>query len=116
LSYREKELEVTDTLRHAGTGCRGTALQQLRGSSLKAHERRRIDSVSQIEAYGPHWCPIPNAESHGLRGVVEILVVALAEPERDAAERTVNISQVVEKHTLDILPDERETQFHIIKK
>ena len=80
LSNRKEELKMTDalgnSLAEAGRGSGRkiwVALQELVRRPLESHERRRIDTVCQIPAYGPDGGLVPDTEANGMDAVVEIL-------------------------------------------
>jgi len=76
---------MTDILLHPRAVARRiwrvwVALQKLKGRSLEADERRRIDAVSKIPADRPYRRSIPYAEADGMHRVIEILNITLMEP------------------------------------
>ena len=108
-----------NALAKAGQGCSGDiwiALQKLIRCSLETHERRRIDAVRQVSANRADGSLIPDSEAYGMHAVVEIIQIVLMESQRKLAGAAINISHIVKKHTLDVAPDQGESQLDVIEE
>src|SRR5712692_1864886 len=123
LPYGKEELKMTDVLLRSLAETRqlrgrqvGIALQQFRRRAVETDERRRIDAIRQVQAYGSDRRAIADAEAHGMRRVIEVLQIPLMKTERDVAQRAEHIAHVVEDDSLDVFSDEREPKFDIVKE
>ena len=107
---------MTDILFNSLTWRGRGALQELGRRPLEANERGRVDAIGQIS---PDWADgsaVTDAESHCVDCVIEILKITLVKMQRHIAERAEDISHVMEDDALNVLPNEGESHFDIVKE
>jgi len=112
LTYRKKELKVTDVLGLAATGSRqlisgniGITLKQLVEGSLETYKARWIDTVSQVKPDWPYGGLVADAEADCVDHVIEVLEIALAHAKGEAAEVLENIPHIVEDDAVDVIAE-----------
>jgi len=104
---------LAETERHRRVGI---ALQKLLRRPFEAHEAWRVDAIRKVSPHRSDGRAIPHTKAHRVHRVIEVLEVALVKTEGHIAQRTEDVTHVVEEDTLYVFPDQGEPQLDVVKE